>query len=85
MPAYVYRCQSCGAQFKIKQSFSDKQLLQCPKCHRRTVQRVPQVPAILFRGSGWYSTDYRSSASSPNLLSQKNGQAESSTGEKNAT
>ena len=79
MPAYAYRCQSCGATFQIKQSFSDKQLLRCPKCHRITVRRIPQVPAIIFKGSGWYSTDHRSSAT----LSKKNGQAESSPGEKN--
>lgn len=84
MPAYAYQCQSCGAKFKLKQSFLDKPLLHCPKCHRRTVGRVPQTPAIIFRGSGWYSTDHRSSASSPNTLGQKNGQAESSPGEKNA-
>lgn len=79
MPAYAYQCESCGAKFKLKQSFLDKPLMHCPKCHRRTVRRVPQAPAILFRGSGWYSTDHRSSAA----LSKKNGQAESSTGEKN--
>jgi len=79
MPAYAYRCQSCGATFKIKQSFSDKQLLRCPKCHRITVRRIPQVPAIIFKGSGWYSTDHRSSAT----LSKKPDQAESSAGEKN--
>jgi putative FmdB family regulatory protein len=79
MPAYTYRCQSCSATFKIKQSFSDKQLLRCPKCHRITVRRIPQVPALIFKGSGWYSTDHRSSAT----LSKKNDHAEISTSEKN--
>jgi len=80
MPAYAYQCQSCGAKFQLKQSFSDKPVLHCPKCHQPAVRRVPQTPAIIFRGSGWYATDHRSSAT----LSKKNGQAESSTGEKNA-
>jgi putative FmdB family regulatory protein len=76
MPAYLYQCQSCGAKFKLKQSFSDQPVTDCPKCHRRIVRRVPQAPAIIFRGSGWYSTDHRASSNSTNTLSKKNNLAE---------
>jgi len=72
MPAYLYQCQSCGARFKLKQSFSDAQVIVCPKCHRHTVRRVPQVPALIFRGSGWYATDHRAASSSTSPLSKKN-------------
>ena len=72
MPAYAYQCQSCGAKFKLKQSFLDMPVMHCPKCHQRSVRRVPQVPAIIFRGSGWYSTDHRSAASPTSIPSKKN-------------
>ncbi len=83
MPVYAYRCQSCGVKFKIEQSFSDKPLTRCQECGTRTVRRVPQLPAIVFKGPGWYSTDHRSSSSPTGTLGRKNDRAESSSGEKN--
>jgi putative FmdB family regulatory protein len=60
MPIYMYRCQSCSVKFERTQIFSDKSLTPCPECHMSTVRRIPQLPAIIFRGSGWYSIDHRS-------------------------
>jgi predicted nucleic acid-binding Zn ribbon protein len=42
------------------QMFSDKSLTRCPECQMSTMRRIPQLPAVIFKGSGWYSTDHRS-------------------------
>ena len=60
MPVYMYKCQSCSVKFERIQMFSDKSLTRCPECHMRTMRRIPQLPAIIFKGSGWYSIDHRS-------------------------
>ena len=61
MPTYVYRCQTCGHQFELRQSFTDAPVQDCPRCASH-VRRVLIPSAILFRGSGWYSTDNRPAA-----------------------
>jgi putative FmdB family regulatory protein len=60
MPVYLYRCLSCKTRFERTQLFSEKPLTRCPECHLNTVWRIPQLPAIIFKGSGWYSTDHHS-------------------------
>ena len=85
MPVYTYRCQSCGVEFKKMQTFSDKPLKRCPECRTGAVRRVLQLPGIVFKGSGWYSTDHRSSSGQTSTLNQKNDKAESSRGEKSAS
>ena len=82
MPVYTYRCQSCGVAFKKTQAFIEKPLKRCPECQRGTVRRVPQLPAIVFKGSGWYSTDQRSASSPITPPSQKQDKAEGSHREK---
>ncbi len=82
MPVYAYRCQSCGLKFKMQQSYADKQLTRCPDCHMSTVWRVPQLPAIIFKGPGWYSTDHRLSSGPTSKRSKKHDQVDSATGEK---
>lgn len=59
MPVYVYRCEGCGSQFEKRQSFSDAPLTECGACHGR-LYRVLQPSTIIYKGSGFYSTDYRS-------------------------
>lgn len=54
---YEYLCEKCGRFEKI-QKFSDKPLRVCPTCKGRKVQRLLSAPAIQFKGSGWYITDY---------------------------
>lgn len=63
MPTYAYGCQSCGVQFEKTQKFSDKPLTRCPECRTGKVKRLLQPPAIVFKGSGWYVTDHRSTNS----------------------
>lgn len=60
MPTYTYRCQNCGVQFDKVQKFADKPLTRCPECRTGSLRRIPQPPAIVFKGSGWYATDHRS-------------------------
>ena len=60
MPLYEYRCQKCGATIEKIQKFSDAPLVKCKKCGGR-LERVLSAPAIQFKGSGWYATDFRNS------------------------
>jgi putative FmdB family regulatory protein len=58
MPLYEYRCDACGHQFELIQRFSDPPVEVCPSCGERQVQKLLSSPAIQFKGSGWYITDY---------------------------
>ena len=57
MPTYVYACDSCGSQFERFQSFKDEPLQTFPSC-ASAVRRVFQPVGIVFKGSGWYVSDY---------------------------
>ncbi len=57
MPLYEYQCESCGHRFEVIQKFSDAPVEACPACPG-TVRRLLSSPAIQFKGSGWYITDY---------------------------
>ena len=57
MPIYEYECNRCGHRFELIQKFSDKPRKRCPEC-RGAVQRLISAPAIRFKGTGWYVTDY---------------------------
>jgi len=71
MPLYEYQCDTCG-RFEIIQKFSDARLVVCPTCGRK-VQRLLSAPAIQFKGTGWYVTDYARKSTG--------GQGESKSGE----
>ena len=57
MPIYEYECRKCKAHTEAFQKVSDKPLTKCPKCGGRLDKRI-SAPAIQFKGSGWYVTDY---------------------------
>ena len=57
MPLYEYECTKCGHRFEKIQKFSDKMIRKCPECGGR-VELVISAPAVQFKGSGWYVTDY---------------------------
>lgn len=62
MPTYEYECQACGHNFDEFQSMTAKPLVTCPKCKKRKLHRlIGAGSALLFKGSGFYTTDYRSS------------------------
>lgn len=58
MPLYEYRCEACGHQFEKIQRFSDDPISVCPSCGQGPVVKLLSSPAIQFKGSGWYITDY---------------------------
>jgi putative FmdB family regulatory protein len=63
MPLYEYQCESCGHRFEVIQKFSDAPVATCQKCGG-PVQKLLSSPAIQFKGSGWYITDYARSGKS---------------------
>jgi putative FmdB family regulatory protein len=64
MPMYDYRCKACGAHFEAWQKFTDDPISVCPTCSG-PAQRVIHAAGIMFKGSGFYSTDSRSHSSIP--------------------
>ena len=61
MPTYEYLCEGCGHRFDEFQSFKDDPLKMCPSCKEEKLRRLFGTgAAILFKGSGFYETDYRS-------------------------
>jgi putative FmdB family regulatory protein len=58
MPLYEYRCEACDHQFERIQRFSDELVTVCPSCGSGPVVKLLSSPAIQFKGSGWYITDY---------------------------
>jgi putative FmdB family regulatory protein len=62
LPLYEYRCPQCGARFEKIQKFSDPPIKTCEICGGR-LEQVLSSPAIQFKGSGWYITDYARKAS----------------------
>ena len=61
MPTYDYECNSCQHRFELFQSITAKHKRKCPKCGRLTLRRlIGPGAAIVFKGSGFYQTDYRS-------------------------
>jgi putative FmdB family regulatory protein len=88
MPVYTYRCESCGVQFEKTQKFSDSALTRCPECGKKELRKVYTPVGIVFKGSGFYSTDNRSpsgqgrlSSSHADEKSEKNSSSESKTSE----
>jgi len=57
MPLYEYVCHRCGKTFEVIQKFADKPLTSHPECGGE-VERLVSAPALQFKGSGWYVTDY---------------------------
>jgi putative FmdB family regulatory protein len=64
MPLYEYECKKCGHRFEKIQKYSDKMVKKCPECSGQVEQMI-SAPAVQFKGSGWYVTDYAKKSSSP--------------------
>ncbi len=95
MPTYDYRCQACGAKFERFQKMSDGMLRKCPECGRLKLKRLMGAGAgIIFKGSGFYETDYKrksssngsssrhTSSSTSSSSSSENGKSAEKSGEK---
>ncbi len=89
MPIYTYRCESCGVQFERHQSYNDSPLKICPECRKKSLIKVIAPVGVVFKGSGFYSTDNRSaSGSSPRKEKkeeEKSGETAKTGGEPKAT
>ena len=57
MPLYEYQCEACAHRFEVIQKYSDTPIETCPRCNG-AVRKLLSSPAIQFKGSGWYITDY---------------------------
>jgi putative FmdB family regulatory protein len=77
MPTYGYRCGTCGHQFEIVQRISEEPLTTCPKCQGKLSKMLYPV-GISFKGSGFYSTDYK--AAGKDSAASSNGSSSSSEG-----
>ncbi len=64
MPLYEYQCPKCGHRFERIQKFSDPDPKKCPECGAGKLERLLHAPAVQFKGSGWYVTDYGKAGSS---------------------
>jgi putative FmdB family regulatory protein len=75
MPIYEYECKKCHHRFERIQKFSDPHVKKCPDCGG-PVEQVISAPAVQFKGSGWYVTDY-AKKSSAGTSSSSNGDSKS--------
>ena len=66
MPIYEYQCESCEHIFEVQQKFSDPPIEECGKCGK-SVRKLISAPGIMFKGTGWYVTDYSNKLKDPNL------------------
>jgi putative FmdB family regulatory protein len=82
MPLYEYECDACGHRFEVIQKSADSPSGACPKCGG-AVHKLQSAPAIQFKGSGFYITDYarKDQAASKSEKSDKSEKSESSSGE----
>ena len=76
MPLYDYRCEKCGEIFEVRQSFSDPVLTVHEVCGGE-VKRMLSVPALQFKGTGWYVTDYGRGGKPPAANGKSDGKTES--------
>jgi len=86
MPTYEYKCDNCGHIMEAYQSIKDKPFRKCPECGKNTLKRLLGAgSALIFKGSGFYCTDYRksgsgSSSSSSSSKSDSKSESSSSSG-----
>jgi putative FmdB family regulatory protein len=81
MPLYEYLCKKCGHRFEEIRKFSDKQLKKCPECGG-VIEQVITAPAVQFKGSGWYVTDYAKKGSGSAASSSSASSSEGDIGSK---
>jgi putative FmdB family regulatory protein len=58
MPTYEYECRNCNKVFEIFQKITDKPIEKCPKCHKKISRLIGGGSGIIFKGPGFYATDY---------------------------
>lgn len=72
MPTYDYECEGCGHAFEKFQSMSEPELEKCPECKKKKLRRlIGKGAAVVFKGSGFYQTDYRSDSYKKSAAAEK--------------
>lgn len=84
MPLYEYQCNSCDHLFEVIQRFSDEPLKECGECGGE-VKKLLSAPAVQFKGTGWYVTDYGGRKDSESSSSPKESKSSSSAESKPST
>ena len=79
MPLYEYECQTCHHHFEVQQKFSDPLIDTCIRCGNG-VRKLISAPGIMFKGSGWYVTDYSNKLKDPSQTKQPESPAKDGTG-----
>ncbi len=86
MPTYEYECTKCGHTFEAFQSITEKPLSRCPRCQSRIKRLIGGGMGVIFKGSGFYTTDYkRSSALTGNGKSSSGGKEKEKEGAKESS
>jgi putative FmdB family regulatory protein len=65
MPIYEYRCEECGQDQEVLQKVSEPPLTECPACGKPALKKQLSAAGFQLKGSGWYATDFKSSAKKP--------------------
>ncbi len=60
MPTYGYQCENCGHEFELFESINSSKVKACPSCGNKAKRIISTGAAVIFKGSGFYQTDYRS-------------------------
>jgi len=71
MPTYEYKCQKCSHKFEIFQSMTAEHLKKCPKCSGKVIRLIGKGSGIIFKGPGFYATDYRKTRSGDRASDKK--------------
>lgn len=71
MPTYQYRCPSCGHEFEEFQTMSEDPIELCPKCGKKTQRLISGGAGLIFKGTGFYITDYKRKGESKSESSSK--------------
>jgi putative FmdB family regulatory protein len=79
VPLYEYQCKACHHRFEKIQKFSDPLVTECPECGEDKVEQMISAPAVQFKGTGWYVTDYAKKGSHSASASNSDSKSESKT------
>jgi putative FmdB family regulatory protein len=74
VPTYQYKCKQCDHRFEVFQRITEDALTECPECHG-LIQRVLFPAGVVFKGSGWYVTDYRNGSEKAKYEADSKGEA----------
>lgn len=76
MPTYSYKCSECGNEFELFQYMTDEPIKTCPTCHGKVERLIGKGAGVLFKGNGFYITDYRSESYKNGVKAEKSEKSE---------